>query len=243
MRTFDAAVIGGGLLGCFAARNLRRWELSVALLEAREDVCTGISRANSAIVYSGCDHRPGTLKAEMTVRANIGFDRLCRELDVPFSRCGSLMVSLGEKGNRVLQRKFEQGQANGVPGLRLLSGDMARELEPGLTEKASMALYAPGTGTVNPWTLGIAAGENAAANGAEFFFSAKVTDIRAADGGYILETAGDPTGLNKLEDNGCETEIAALDQIIIDPATTWQELTEDDLSYIADTLTAWGIDQ
>ena len=38
MRTFDAAVIGGGLLGCFAARSLRRWELSVALLEAREDV-------------------------------------------------------------------------------------------------------------------------------------------------------------------------------------------------------------
>ena len=103
MRTYDAAVIGGGLLGCFAARNLRRWELSVALLEAREDVCTGISRANTAIVYSGCDHKPGTLKAEMTVRAKAGFDRLCRELDVPFSRCGSLMVSLGEKGNRVLQ--------------------------------------------------------------------------------------------------------------------------------------------
>lgn len=62
-------------------------------------------------------------------------------------------------------------------------------------------------------------------------------------GGYILETAGDPTGLNELEDNGCETEIAALDQIINDPTTPWQELTEDDLSYIADTLTAWGIDQ
>ena len=62
-------------------------------------------------------------------------------------------------------------------------------------------------------------------------------------GGYILETAGDPTCLNELEDNGCETEIAALDQIINDPTTPWQELTEDDLSYIADTLTAWGIDQ
>lgn len=62
-------------------------------------------------------------------------------------------------------------------------------------------------------------------------------------GGYILESAGDPTGLNELEDNGCETEIAALDQIINDPTTPWQELTEDDLSYIADTLTAWGIDQ
>lgn len=181
-------MIGGGLLGCFAARNLRRRNISVALLEAREDVCTGVSRANTAIVYSGCDHKPRTLKAEMTVRANAGFDRLCRELDVPFSRCGSLMVSLGERGNEVLRRKLAQGQANGVPGLRLLGGAQARELEPGLTDKVSMALYAPGTGTVNPWALGIAAGENAAANGAEFFLNTRVMNISAADGGYILET-------------------------------------------------------
>ena len=62
-------------------------------------------------------------------------------------------------------------------------------------------------------------------------------------GGYILETAGDPTCRNELEDNGCETEIAALDRIINGHTTPWQDLTEDDLSYIADTLTTWGIDQ
>ena len=90
MRDFDVVVIGGGLLGCFAARNLCRYQLHIALLEAREDVCTGVSRANTAIVYPGYDHKPGTLKAEMTVRANARFAELCAELDVPFSRCGSL---------------------------------------------------------------------------------------------------------------------------------------------------------
>ena len=132
MARFDVAVIGAGLLGCFAARALRRWELSVALLEEREDVCTGISRANTAIVYPGYDHKPGTLKAEMTVRANAGFDGLCRELDVPFHRCGSLMLSLGERGDAVLRRKYENGRSLGVPGLRLLSGAEARQQEPGL---------------------------------------------------------------------------------------------------------------
>ena len=53
MERFDVAVIGGGLLGCFAARNLCHWNASILLLEAREDVCTGISRANSAIIYPG----------------------------------------------------------------------------------------------------------------------------------------------------------------------------------------------
>lgn len=62
-------------------------------------------------------------------------------------------------------------------------------------------------------------------------------------GGYILETAGGPTGLNELEDNGCENEIAAINQTINDPATPWEDLTQDDAEYISDTLTAWGIDQ
>ena len=62
MRQVDAAVIGGGVLGCFAARNLMRWRLSAVLLEQAEDVCTGITRANSAIVYAGYNNRPGSLK-------------------------------------------------------------------------------------------------------------------------------------------------------------------------------------
>ena len=86
MKHCDAAVIGGGVLGCFAARNLRRWNISAVLLEQAEDVCTGITRANSAIVYPGYDNKPGSRKAEFTVRGNADFDRVCRELEVPFSR-------------------------------------------------------------------------------------------------------------------------------------------------------------
>ena len=188
MWDFDVVVIGGGLLGCFTARNLCRRKLHIALLEAREDVCTGISRANTAIVYPGYDHKPGTLKAEMTVRANAGFDALCRELDVPFSRCGSLMVSYGEKADTVLKKKYENGLSMGVPGLRLLSGEEARKMEPVLAEGVTSALYAPTAGTVNPWALGIAACENAAANGAELCLNTRVLGIRKTAEGYRIET-------------------------------------------------------
>ena len=188
MKNVDVVVIGGGLLGCFAARNLCRRKLHIALLEAREDVCTGISRANTAIVYPGYDHKPGTLKAEMTVRANAGFDALCRELDVPFSRCGSLMVSYGEKADTVLKKKYENGLSMGVPGLRLLSGEEARKMEPVLSEGVTSALYAPTAGTVNPWELGIAACENAAANGAEFCLNTRVLNLRRTAEGYRVET-------------------------------------------------------
>lgn len=188
MRDYDVVIIGGGLLGCFAARNLCRWNLHIALLEAREDACTGISRANTAIVYPGYDHKPGTLKAELCVRANARFDTLCRELDVPFHRCGSLMVSLGEKADAVLKKKYENGLTMGVPGLRLLSGKEARRMEPSLAAGVTSALYAPMTGTVNPWELGLAACENAAANGTELFFNTRVLGIQKTAEGYRIET-------------------------------------------------------
>lgn len=189
MKYYDAAVIGCGILGCFAARNLRRWNISTVLIEAAEDVCTGITRANSAICYPGYDNRPGSLKAEMTVRGNRNFDTLCRELEVPFSRCGSLLVSYDPESAARLKRKLQHGIENGVPGLRLLSGTETEAMEPMLKPGVICALYAPSTGTVNPWQLGIAAYENALQNGAEAMLNTKVLGICKADGGYILNTS------------------------------------------------------
>jgi len=188
MKQLDAIVIGGGVLGCFAARNLRRWNISTLLLEAEDDVCRGITRANTAIVYAGYDNKPGSLKAEMTVRGNAHFDQLCEDLDVPFSRCGSLMVSFGENGDKVLRKKLKQGMENGVPGLRILTGEEAREMEPMLAKTVTSALYAPTTGTVNPWKLGIAAFENAIHNGCEVRLNTPVLGIRAEEKGYLVQT-------------------------------------------------------
>lgn len=189
METFDAAVIGAGLLGCFTARALARTALSCVVLEAREDVCTGVSKANSGIVYTGLDAKPGTLKAALCVRANRDFDRLCRELDVPFRRCGSLLAFFGTRGEAVARRKLARGFANGVPGLSLLGRDEVLTREPGLSPAVTGALFAPGTGTVEPWALGIAAFENAAANGVSFRFREPVLHMARTAGGFLIETA------------------------------------------------------
>lgn len=204
MKSVDVIVIGGGILGCFAARSLMRWKLSVLLLEEKEDLCRGITRANSAIVYSGYDNKAGSLKAQMTVRANAGFDALCRELDVPFVRCGSLAVSFGPEADRTLQKKYENGLKNKVPGIRLLTGEEAKAMEPQLTSKVTSALYAPTTGTVNPWKLGIAAFENAAENGCKSKRNTKVTGIRKNGQGYVVtcEIAGGSAQEQLMADSG-----------------------------------------
>ena len=170
------------------ARNLRRWNISTLLLEKEDDVCKGITRANSAIVYAGYDNKPGSLKAELTVRGNADMEHLCEELEVPFSRCGSLLVAYDEASVSRLQKKLQNGIQNHVPGLRLLTGAEAEAMEPQLRKGVKAALYAPTTGTVNPWQLGIAACENAVENGAELLLHTEVLSIRQRAGGYIVET-------------------------------------------------------
>lgn len=188
MDFYDVVVIGGGVLGCMTARNLRRWNISTLLVEAEEDVCTGITRANSAIVYPGYDNKPGSRKAAMTVQGNAHMEQLCRELDVPFLRCGSLLVAYEDAAIPRLEKKLEQGRKNGVPGLRMLSGPEVEAMEPELRPGVLAALYAPSTGSVNPWQLGIAAYDNACQNGAQSMLATKVHNICVTESGYEIHT-------------------------------------------------------
>ena len=191
MKRMDAVVIGGGILGCMTARNLRRWNISTLLLEQENDVCKGITRANSAIVYPGYDNKPGSLKAKLTVRGNAAMEALCNALEVPFCRCGSVLVTYDRSAVSRLEKKLQNGIENGVPGLQLLSGPEAEALEPGLQKGVEAALYAPTTGTVNPWKLGIAAWENALQNGAQTMLNTKVLGISQTQEGFLVETSGE----------------------------------------------------
>ena len=99
------------------------------------------------------------------------------------------MTAFGPRGVVRLEKKLSQGRANGVPGLRLLTPAEVYQREPLLARGVTAALYAPGTGTVDPWELGIAAFENARANGAAFHFSEEIQHIERTTGGYRLETS------------------------------------------------------
>ena len=188
MKKVDVLVIGAGLLGCFTARNLTRYELDVLVLEKEGDVSRGVSRANTGIIYTGYDHRPGSNKSKLCIQANETFDALACELDVPFARPGSLMVSYGPRADAVILRKYQDGVSAGVRGLRLLSGSEAEALEPGLAGGITSALFSQNTGTIDPWELCIAAYENARDNGAEFRFGEEVRAVRRENGRFVVET-------------------------------------------------------
>ena len=184
---YDVVIIGAGVTGCAVARELSRWNLRVCVTEREEDVCSGTSKANSAIVHAGFDAAPGSLKARINVEGNRMMEELSRELDFEFRRNGSLVLSFDPADRPALEALYEKGCANGVPDLKIISGDEARQMEPNLTDAVADALYAPTGGIVCPFGLTIALAENACDNGVDFLFNTEIRAVRREDGGYVLE--------------------------------------------------------
>lgn len=118
---YDVIIIGAGVTGCSIARELSRYKLKTLVLEKGEDVCTGTSKANSAIVHAGYDAVPGTLKAKLNRRGNEMMGEVTDELDVPFSRIGSFVVCLKNDDPKKLQALYERGVANGIKGLEIIT--------------------------------------------------------------------------------------------------------------------------
>lgn len=172
----DVVVIGAGVVGCAVARELTRWNLNVLVLEAGSDVAEGASKANSAIVHAGFDAKPGTNKAKFNVLGNRMFEDVCRELKVPFRRNGSLVLAFGTEDEKTLAELKDRGERNGVP-TEIIAQEELRRREPNVSPEATAALWAPTGGICCPYELTFRYAENAAANGAEFLFDAKVVGI------------------------------------------------------------------
>ena len=188
---YDVCIIGAGVTGCAIARELSRYQVNACVIEKCEDVCCGTSKANSAIVHAGFDAPEGSLMAKMNVKGNELMEQLSKDLDFPFRRNGSLMVCTDKEGLPGLQALYERGVKNGVPDLRILSGEEALEMEPNLSDEVQGALYAPTGSIVCPFNLTIALAENANANGVEFRFDTEVKGIEKTEGHFRINTDKD----------------------------------------------------
>ena len=188
---YDVVIIGCGVVGASAAYELARYKLRVAVLEAAADIAAGTTKANSAIIHAGYDPEPGTLMARLNVEGNRLTGEICEKLQVPFKRVGSLVAAFSPEQLPTLRTLYDRGCKNGVPGLRLLSGEEARAMEPGLSEEVCGALLAPSAGIIDPWGFAIAMAETAVRGGVEVRRDCPVTGIEDTGAGFVLHT---PTG-------------------------------------------------
>lgn len=175
---YDVAIIGCGVIGAACAYELSRYDQSVVILEAKNDVAAGTTKANSAILHAGYDPAPDTWMGKLNVRGVRLARDICKRLDVGYEQCGSLVVAFNEADLSTLEALYQCGCANGVPDIELVDAARAHELEPELSDAVVGALWAPSAAIVNPWEFALAMAEVAVRNGVELRLRAQVTAVK-----------------------------------------------------------------
>lgn len=191
LQQYDLIIIGGGIVGCSVARELSRFQLRVAVCEAKPDIAAGTTKANGGLIHTGYDPKPGTLKALLNLKGCLMYPMLSRQLGFRYHKTGSMVVGFDENDLLYLEKLYHQGLENGVPNLELVRGSRIFELEPQTSPKAKYALYSPHNGMVDPFEVAIAFAENAAANGVEFYLSSPVSSISQDSDGFTVKIPED----------------------------------------------------
>lgn len=147
METYDVGVVGGGIVGLATAVALLHDFPRVVVLEAESSCGTHQTGHNSGVIHSGLYYRPGSLKASLCTQGRELLYEFCAQRGIPHLRCGKVVVATHQSQVPRLHELARRGAANGLRGLRLLSGPEIREFEPHVTGVAG--LYVPQTGVVD----------------------------------------------------------------------------------------------
>lgn len=197
---FDVCIIGGGVVGTAILNKLTRLGKQCALVEIQNDVGFGASRANTALIHSGIDCKPDTLKAKLNVRGNELFPSLAKRLGVKYINSGHLIVGNdGEKLNNLQYRATK----NGVKGVRLLNNQELHALEPNLSKTIEMGLFVPSGGMISSYNLAVAFAEEAIVNGAKVFLEFDTKTVIKQDETFILKSSDNRVINAKTVVNAC----------------------------------------
>jgi len=187
---YDVCVIGGGLIGLAVATAVRQSfdGGSILILEKEDAVATHQSGRNSGVVHSGLYYQPGSLKARLCVAGRRAMYALSEEAGVAHHQSGKLVIATKQSEIPMLAELERRGRANGLQGLRRLSPDEIREIEPAAA--GVDALHVPEAGVVDFPAIATHLTATLISGGARIVTSAEVTEIsHQADGATV--TAGD----------------------------------------------------
>ncbi|MBC8385763.1 MAG: NAD(P)/FAD-dependent oxidoreductase [Candidatus Cloacimonetes bacterium] len=151
MEKVNILVIGAGAVGLSIAKILSEDYEDIVLVDKEESYGRHTSSRNSEVLHSGIYYPQNSLKAFHCVR---GLDLLydfCKRKDIPYKNCGKIVVATSEEELPALEKLKENGEKNGVQGLRIIEKEECRELEPQV--KAIKGMFVPSTGIVDTHKL------------------------------------------------------------------------------------------
>lgn len=186
-KTFDIAIIGGGIVGMASAKTLaNKTEASLIVLEAEDQLAAHQTGNNSGVIHSGLYYKPGSLKARTCTDGREALYTFCEEHGVAYERCGKVVVATSEEEIPRLRNLQERGTANGLRDLTWLSGEEIQEYEPHVTGVAG--LHVPQTGIVDYTEVTSKYADIVKSRDGEIRTNAEVIDCQQNDNEFILVT-------------------------------------------------------
>ncbi len=206
---YDVTIIGAGIVGCFLAHELSKYDCKVLLLDKENDVANAASMANSAIIHAGEDPEDGTLKAKFNVLGSRMYEDICKELQVGYRRTSAFVAATNEEEKKSLSELYRRAVTREVPA-ELLTKEQAITKEPNLSEDVLEVLELPTTAVVYPWEIAIALAEESALNGVEVKLNHAVTAVKKEAEGYeVITTKGNYKTRNLINAAGAYADKVA----------------------------------
>ncbi len=189
MRHYDVAVIGAGVVGCAIARQLAQYELDVVVFERSNDVGTGTSKANTAILHTGFDTVPGSLESRLVRRGHDLLADYATKADIALEKTGALLVAWNEEQYDRLDDIVDKARANGYDAAREVDVDDLYRREPHLGLGALGALAIADEWIICPWSTSIAFATEAVEAGVDLRLRVAVTGATRDANGWTLATS------------------------------------------------------
>jgi len=130
------------------------------------------------------------MKAKLCVEGGESLLRFCQENGVPYDICGKVIVATKERELPQLDELYRRGSKNGLRGLRMLSPDEIREIEPHAT--GIRGIRVPSTGIVDYAKVAEKYAELIVSRGGTIHLSHEVTAMKRSCGNTIVETTHGP---------------------------------------------------
>ena len=187
---YDIAVIGAGAVGSAIARELSRYQLTVALVESASDVGMGTSKASTAIWHTGFDAKPGTLEATLMRRSYALMSKYMPEANIAYEKLGAILIAWNQEQLDSLPALLKKAHENGVLDAEIISAEEIHQREPYISKGGLGGMFVPGEGTLCSFTLPLAFATQAVLNNAKLLLNHPVQHVRNEDDAWILEGEG-----------------------------------------------------
>jgi L-2-hydroxyglutarate oxidase len=208
--TTDVTIVGAGIVGLATAMELlnRHPGLRLTMLEKEPRIAVHQSGHNSGVIHSGIYYAPGSLKARLCVEGGRALMTFCNEHEIPYERCGKVIVATDPSELGRLDDLHERGKANGVPGLEMVGPERLRELEPHAA--GIRALYSPNTAIIDYRRVADAYAAEVTSKGGEILTGRQVVAIGSRSDGVTVSTAkGEVTSRYLITCGGLYSDLLA----------------------------------